>query len=445
MEFINGHWYFIHWSHGKECWTVNPAQDRINDPRVYQLGTKDQPWGRKPESESDEESQVGTKTPTTSSGPKSILPSPIQELLPREMEDITQKVEQLSVQSESSTLGPHTDISKLDAIHPPRRFVSSASATPYDKGKQPMSQTQQLLTIGTTITGSGSHQVQQPPAQPPGGSGGGGPAPGGGGPPGGGGGGGGPPGGGPVPAGPAGAAHAAVGGTNGHLRGVPPKPYGGKRGEAEAFLQRFKLFRNANRSHPTMTNPFERTNFMLTFCEGPSINEWAAQQGDLIAEWVVGDATQGLYPTRVDTDESIWTDTVQALQDAYREYHKGDTAHRELKRLKQEPGRVEDYITAFQTLLRRSGWTTTDNGTVEAFREGLLPGLLTACHTRSPKPQTLEQWNEATRDEEKSYYALQADLTQARMRRKGGGFSRLGEMTQDAKGNRKKPRQDVDT
>ena len=86
-----------------------------------------------------------------------------------------------------------------------------------------------------------------------------------------------------------------------------------------------------------------------------------------------------------------------------------------------------------------------DNGTVEAFREGLLPGLLTACHTRSPKPQTLEQWYEATRDEEKSYYALQADLTQARMRRKGGGFSRLGEMTQDAKGNRKKPRQDIDT
>jgi hypothetical protein len=52
----------------------------------------------------------------------------------------------------------------VDAIHPPRRFVSSASATPYDKGKQPMSQTQQLLTIGTTITGSGSYQVQQPPA-----------------------------------------------------------------------------------------------------------------------------------------------------------------------------------------------------------------------------------------------------------------------------------------
>jgi hypothetical protein len=72
VEFINGQWYFIHWSYRKECWTVNPAQDRINDPRVYQLGTKNQPWGRKPESESDEESQVGTKTPTTSSGPKSV-------------------------------------------------------------------------------------------------------------------------------------------------------------------------------------------------------------------------------------------------------------------------------------------------------------------------------------------------------------------------------------
>jgi hypothetical protein len=45
VEFINGSWYFIHWSHRKESWTVNPSQDRINDPRIYQLGTKDQPWG----------------------------------------------------------------------------------------------------------------------------------------------------------------------------------------------------------------------------------------------------------------------------------------------------------------------------------------------------------------------------------------------------------------
>jgi hypothetical protein len=135
---------------------------------------------------------------------------------------------------------------------------------------------------------------------------------------------------------------------------------------------------------------------MLTFCEGPAINEWATQQGDLIAEWVIGDITHGQYPTRVDTDKSIWMDTVQALQDTFREYHRGDTAHRELKRLKQEPGRVEDYITAFQTLLRRSGWSTTDNGMVEAFREGLLPGLLTACYNRSPKPQTLGEWYKAT-------------------------------------------------
>jgi hypothetical protein len=45
VEFINGNWYFIHWSHRKECWTVNPSQDHINDPRIYQLGTKALPWG----------------------------------------------------------------------------------------------------------------------------------------------------------------------------------------------------------------------------------------------------------------------------------------------------------------------------------------------------------------------------------------------------------------
>jgi Retrotransposon gag protein/Zinc knuckle len=183
---------------------------------------------------------------------------------------------------------------------------------------------------------------------------------------------------------------------------------------------------------------------MLTFCEGSAINEWAAQQGDLIHDWVEGNIAQGLYPTRLDTNETIWTDTEQALLDAFREYHKGETAHRELKKLRQEPGQVEDYINVFQSLLRRSGWTTTDNGTIEAFREGLLPGLLTACHNRSIKPQTLEEWYEAARIEEKSYYALQADLKQSQARHKGGGFSRLGEMSRDVRTQQRKPREDVD-
>jgi Retrotransposon gag protein/Zinc knuckle len=183
---------------------------------------------------------------------------------------------------------------------------------------------------------------------------------------------------------------------------------------------------------------------MLTFCKGTAINEWAAQQGDLIHDWVEGNIAQGLYPTRLDTNETIWTDTEQALLNAFREYHKGETAHQELKKLRQEPGQVEDYINHFQSLLRHSGWTTTDNGTIEAFREGLVPGLLTACHNRSTKPQTLEEWYEAARVKEKSYYALQADLKQSQLQHKGGGFSRLGEMSRDAKSYQKKPREDID-
>ena len=42
---------------------------------------------------------------------------------------------------------------------------------------------------------------------------------------------------------------------------------------------------------------------MLTFCEGPAINEWATQQGDLIADWVVGDTARGVFPTKLDTDK----------------------------------------------------------------------------------------------------------------------------------------------
>jgi hypothetical protein len=150
------------------------------------------------------------------------------------------------------------------SIQPPRHYLHTLSTNPDYKGKATMSRTQTQV-IATTTAGSSSLQVQQPPPLPPGTPGGRGPTPGGGGgPPLGGGGSGGPPGGGGGPpgggAGPAGAAPAAqqaAGGQNGALKGIPPKTYGGKRGEAEAFLQCFKLYRNANRMHHTMTNPFE--------------------------------------------------------------------------------------------------------------------------------------------------------------------------------------------
>jgi hypothetical protein len=360
VEFINRNWYFIHWSHGKECWTENPSQDQINNPRIYQLGTRNLPWGQQPEPESEEDKPGGIRTPTTSSGPKSALPdhSPIQEFLPEETEELTCQVQGLIVQnpttSSQTIVSTLTSLLPLEttpkAIQPPRHYLHPLSTGPDIKGKQKMSGTQ---IIATTTAGSGSIQIQQPPPLPPGAPGGGGPTPGGGGPapgggghpPGGGGppgGSGGPPGGGAGPAGAAPAAPQAAGGQNRALKGIPPKTYGGKQGEAEAFLQHFKLYRNANRMHHTMTNPFEQTNFMLTFCKGNAINEWAAQQGDLIHNWVEGNIAQGLYPTRLDTDETIWTDTEQVLLDTFREYHKGETAHRELKKLRQEPGQVED-------------------------------------------------------------------------------------------------------
>jgi hypothetical protein len=215
---------------------VNPAQDHINNPRIYQLGTKAQPWGRQPEPESDKDESVGIKTPTTSSGPKSALPglSPIQEFLPEETEEVTCQVQQLLVQNPGTSLQTLvTNLADLlphapapEAILPPRHYLYTLSTDPDDKGKQPMSQTQQ--TIATTMAGSSSLQVQRPLALPPGAPGGGGPAPRGGSPPPGGGGGGGPPAGSAGPAGAALAAHLAVGGQNRALKGIPPKTYGGK-------------------------------------------------------------------------------------------------------------------------------------------------------------------------------------------------------------------------
>jgi hypothetical protein len=220
-----------------------------------------------------------------------------------------------------------------------------------------------------------------------------------------------------------------------------PPPFDGTRGTVDLFLQTFNFYRNANCDNEVMRNPFQRANLLLTFMKGPRIQMWAAKKGEELTMAVFGDPANNVQPTHLREDEGLWNGLVQALRTQFAELHGEEGAYRKIKRLKQMPGNVEDYITAFEMLLLKAGWGRDSHGAISAFKEGLCEPLLKECIRRRPKPVTLTEWMDTARDEEKSYYDLKFELEEAKKR---CGGRRLEDLAEDARKGNKRPAGDVD-
>ena len=67
------------------------------------------------------------------------------------------------------------------------------------------------------------------------------------------------------------------------------------------------------------------------------------------------------------------------LRTAYSEYHGAEGAYKAIKDLQQKEGYVDNYIVEFKNLLSKAEWGQDQHGTITAFKEGLIEGLLRAC------------------------------------------------------------------
>jgi hypothetical protein len=176
--------------------------------------------------------------------------------------------------------------------------------------------------------------------------------------------------------------------------------------------------------------------------KGPRIQMWAARKGEELTMAVFSDPANNVQPTYHCDDEALWNGLVQALRNNYAELHGKEGAYRKIKRLKQTPGNVEDYITAFEMLLLKAGWGRDSHRAILVFKEGLCEPLLKECiRHRRPKSVTLTEWMDTTRDEEKLYYDLKFELEEAKKCR--GGHC-LEDLAEDARKGNKRPAGDVD-
>ncbi len=260
-----------------------------------------------------------------------------------------------------------------------------------------MSITQTSTAAALTLAGTRNPTLSQsfftkpssgksgPGGKPPGGTGppgGSGPTGGGGtGPPGGGGGtrppggGGGPPGG------------TSGGRGNGKLGGNPPSDFDGNRTLADAFINKFNLYRLSNIDAEQMMNPMKRSALMLGFIKGPNVKDWTKRW----ANWMINKFTTG----RPTTDEHYWSEVARGFQVAFQDTGARERAEDKLQHLTFIPNEVDTFISQFESLATEATYELDAQPTLSLYASK-LPFKMVDHIYKVVRPLDFQGWAEAT-------------------------------------------------
>jgi hypothetical protein len=76
---------------------------------------------------------------------------------------------------------------------------------------------------------------------------------------------------------------------------------------------------------------------------------------------------------------------------AFTDYSEQECARDELRKLRMTKGDIDEYIAKFQSLVKKTGSSSDDGGTLEMFSRGLPQVLATTCIT-ADAPNTFDEW-----------------------------------------------------
>jgi hypothetical protein len=68
---------------------------------------------------------------------------------------------------------------------------------------------------------------------------------------------------------------------------------------------------------------------------------------------------------------------------------------------------LNQYIATFNRVLKQARFQAADQGSVDQFKKGLKQRLQITCLKRSTKPKSMEEWQQAVREENLIYLKIQ--------------------------------------
>jgi hypothetical protein len=184
--------------------------------------------------------------------------------------------------------------------------------------------------------------------------------------------------------------------NKGSLKGKQPPVFNGTRAKADNFWRAFKIYRILNKESNAIKKPFNQMALALSFIAGPNVDDWSEHQLDLLEEKI---STTNLQ-RYTENDERLWTEFETDFQNAFQDTTRTQDAYTALMQLKMKGKDIDTYITTFDRLVGRAGWSTSDKGVMEKFRNGLAQWLaLDIMRKYKNIPDTLEKWKDAAKKE----------------------------------------------
>jgi Retrotransposon gag protein len=148
-----------------------------------------------------------------------------------------------------------------------------------------------------------------------------------------------------------------------------------------------------------MEIPYYCTIQALSLIKGPMVNDWAADQVQILRDRV----NHPINPIGHD-QEVHWIEFERAFDATFTDTTKQQNAHNTLRQLRMQGNDLDNYVTTFKKLARDTRYALDAQGTIFVFTTGLKPGLRKAILHREHHPNTMNEWIKAARSELQKFF-----------------------------------------
>jgi len=196
------------------------------------------------------------------------------------------------------------------------------------------------------------------------------------------------------------------------LSGVPPPIFNGDCDKSELFLDKFTSYEIINGDSKQFTTPFLKVALCLSYMNGPKIDSWARHR----RLWLKAQKDAGVSIM----DRSLWDNFKADFCRAYADQDAKLMAYQKLNELRMHGSDIDSYVAEFDRLIDEAGYSRSNIGVLQKFKEGLQPSLIREVLTHVvPAPTTLATWKQKARE----WQTVYKELKNARLHQKshGGG------------------------
>ena len=161
------------------------------------------------------------------------------------------------------------------------------------------------------------------------------------------------------------------------LMGSAPTEFDGDRAKADQFVNELRHYFRVNATVPGLQSWICRVAIALTFIKGPTVDEWALNQGD----WV-----DRLDPLIEDVPD-VWTNFLLEFRKQFQDTQAEERARLQIEGMKMKWPDIDQYIQDFERVARKAEYPLTAPATIRYFLKGLTKSIVNDI-VKPPKVNT---------------------------------------------------------